>query len=82
VSAAGQKRASAGAHHFDFIVGRVSLCLHFPSIRQVPARASQRANPWKPRHIAGRVLILLDSADQPQDSALFPSFWTASTRNW
>ena len=40
VSAAGQKRASAGAHHFDFIVGRVSLCLHFPSIRQVPARAS------------------------------------------
>jgi hypothetical protein len=45
VSAAGQKLVTASAHHLDFIVGRVSLCLHFPSIRQVPARAPQGQNP-------------------------------------
>jgi hypothetical protein len=45
VSAAGQELMSASAHHFDFIVGRVSLSLHFPSIRQVPARASIGAKP-------------------------------------
>ena len=75
VRAAGQKVMTASALHADFVIGRVSLCLHgFLYVRQVPAwnRHLRAEAPGRIQHIAGNFLILLDSPNcrkiQPRES--------------